>query len=604
MRVGPIARTVRCTALVACLMQTRVGYTQELVPNGSFESCVPSCGLSGQFSFNASVTAWTSPTIGSPDLFHASLPEVCPNTTAGSTDAQSWGAEVPYNGDAMIAVITYCAICPQETREYAQVQLTEPLVPGTVYHARMFVSRAERTRYATDGLGLHCSVNAIGSADWSSLAQMPQVVITSSEGWTLIAGDFIATDAHQYLTIGNFHDDATITAVNTGSGALDYAVYFVDAVSLTVAGQGPYVTGDAVICAGGTATLTAHNTIAPQWSTAAQPDVVLSTELSFTVAPTVTTSYLLTSGAYAATFTVQVLPTPAIALGNDTTLCIGTTLQLDAAQPGASYQWSDGSTEAMITVAEPGTYSVLARIGDCSAMDSIVVAYVEGPPLELGNDTTLCPGATLVLDATTTAASYLWQDGSTAPTYTVLQDGLYTVQASDALCTTVDSIVVNYETLPLVGATGEVQLCTGDALRYQYISPATGWLWDDGSTAQPTYLSTAGIHSVTVFTALCQHTAVVVINLVECEPLMRMPNVISPNGDGLNDIFLPLNYRGFAQAELSIYNRWGNVLHTTSDLQRGWTARDVPEGTYYWIVVYTDVDGVKGSAHGTVTVVR
>src|SRR5690606_16570298 len=85
-------------------------------------------------------------------------------------------------------------------------------------------------------------------------------------------------------------------------------------------------------------------------------------------------------------------------LGNDTTLCLGDTLILNAYQPGASYEWQDSiNTDSVYVVTRPGTYWVSVSNGCGTLGDSIVVNFDSPLSLSLPNDTTLCPGETLTL---------------------------------------------------------------------------------------------------------------------------------------------------------------------------------------------------------------
>ena len=86
-----------------------------------------------------------------------------------------------------------------------------------------------------------------------------------------------------------------------------------------------------------------------------------------------------------------------------------------------------------------------------------------------------------------------------------------------------------------------------------------------------------------------------------------MPNVFSPNGDGNNDAFVPLKYFG-TKAYLTIFNRWGQLVYSTTNLGAGWnghlSGNPAPEGTYFWMV-----DPVSGASnfepkHGYVTLLR
>ena len=83
--------------------------------------------------------------------------------------------------------------------------------------------------------------------------------------------------------------------------------------------------------------------------------------------------------------------------------------------------------------------------------------------------------------------------------------------------------------------------------------------------------------------------------------VIEMPNVFSPNGDGRNDRFIPIGYKG-APGLMEIYNRWGQVVFSTRNLVQGWNGSGFPDGTYFFIVT-PDSPGT-GALTGHITLVR
>jgi gliding motility-associated-like protein len=91
-------------------------------------------------------------------------------------------------------------------------------------------------------------------------------------------------------------------------------------------------------------------------------------------------------------------------------------------------------------------------------------------------------------------------------------------------------------------------------------------------------------------------------------PEVRMPNVFTPNGDQLNEVFRPIALKNTTDAHLTIYNRWGRLLYQTKDVERGWNGDDHPAGVYYWSLLYNGRSGYEcGKRHlvkGFVTLMR
>lgn len=90
-------------------------------------------------------------------------------------------------------------------------------------------------------------------------------------------------------------------------------------------------------------------------------------------------------------------------------------------------------------------------------------------------------------------------------------------------------------------------------------------------------------------------------------PELIMPNVFTPNADGINDNFSPVTFKGIVKSELIVFNRWGQVIFETEDLQAGWdgTFNNAPckDGVYFWVASYTDIFEQSVIEHGNFTLI-
>lgn len=146
--------------------------------------------------------------------------------------------------------------------------------------------------------------------------------------------------------------------------------------------------------------------------------------------------------------TIQVTqnPAPSISLGNDTTLCEGTTWLLNATTNNATYVWQDGTSAPVFNITSPGKYSVKVTASDgCDTTGLITVNYITRPVIHLGNDTTLCLTDQLILNAYYYNSKYLWQDGTTGPTFDVSKAGLYKTEVTNTCGSTSDSISIQFK---------------------------------------------------------------------------------------------------------------------------------------------------------------
>lgn len=96
--------------------------------------------------------------------------------------------------------------------------------------------------------------------------------------------------------------------------------------------------------------------------------------------------------------------------------------------------------------------------------------------------------------------------------------------------------------------------------------------------------------------------------LVDCNPIIEMPNTFSPNEDETNELFTPIFYKNIKSANLIILNRWGNMIYNESNLLSGWdgtsNGNECTEGVYFWKIEYEDFNSNKFNSHGFIHLVR
>ena len=139
-------------------------------------------------------------------------------------------------------------------------------------------------------------------------------------------------------------------------------------------------------------------------------------------------------------------PYPTINLGPNITECPGVAVVLQGGTRD-SLLWSNSSTnDSIVLVNGVGQYHVTVWENGCASSDTINIArHPNPPPVDLGPDTTLCLGETLLLDATASGVTYQWNDNSTNATFTVDTVGSYSVTITDGNgCESKDGINVSY----------------------------------------------------------------------------------------------------------------------------------------------------------------
>lgn len=198
------------------------------------------------------------------------------------------------------------------------------------------------------------------------------------------------------------------------------------------------------------------------------------------------------------------------------------------------YSWQNGG---VYNVTLTGHY---LKCPDVSFSKTITVN--DYPIVNLGNDTSICPGVTgsiLLADNNNPNAIHLWSTGETSASIVVTTPGRYWVKASNGSCNIIDSI----------------------------------WIKRD-----------------------CY---------------INIPNSFSPNGDGLNEYFLPREIlsSGLKSFKMDIFNRWGEHIFTASTVDgRGWDGKyngvAQPVGVYVYVIDVEFENGIKKTYKGNVTLMR
>ena len=86
-------------------------------------------------------------------------------------------------------------------------------------------------------------------------------------------------------------------------------------------------------------------------------------------------------------------------------------------------------------------------------------------------------------------------------------------------------------------------------------------------------------------------------------PVLFIPTAITPNADGLNDVFKPITF-GIASYNVQIYNRWGQLVADFDETSPGWTAKEMPQGAFMVTIRAKGNDNNWYTENSTVTVVR
>lgn len=367
---------------------------------------------------------------------------------------------------------------------------------------------------------------------------------------------------------------------------------------------------DRTLCTGELLTLdaTAQNATYV-WSTGETSPTIVASGTGGTYRVTATVDGC---GDYTDEVTIHFTGTPfPFSLGNDTLLCAGESVVLDATRAGATaYDWSTGANNPRITVRSNGSYSVFVNINNtCSVVDTIEVRYSRLRDFSLGNDTTLCYGNFLVLSADHGTGIYRWQDGSDQATYHVDSTGYYSVRVQIGRCVETDTIRVAFQDSLRVYLGEDTVMCTGETLLLRPMNAGVNYKWQDSSSVSAFPVTQRGWYAVVAENVCNRAVDSIRVSFAPCDCELYFPTGFSPNGDGYNDYFRPRYRCNIGSYRFSVYNRLGNLVFFTSDPSVAWNGmqngKNASIGTYVWMVEYVDLAALQFFRKtGTITLIR
>ena len=303
--------------------------------------------------------------------------------------------------------------------------------------------------------------------------------------------------------------------------------------------------------------------------------------------------------------------------------------------PPYTYLWDDPSAQVTATAGNlaPGTYSVtITDVNGCtsgwlnvdvSQPDSLLVTVTSTTPItcaysEDGVAESEVIGGTMPYD-------YLWDDASaqTGSTALDLAAGDYSVTVTDANgCVAIANTTINPPINPLTADFSFTPITGQQPLPITVTNNSVGgsayeWHFGDGNTLTTfdilafEYLyADSGMFTILLvaFNDLTGCTDTLVFeNGIYIDPTSELivPNVITPNGDGINDMFpidpiandfFPFKIRNIYDFTGEIYNRWGEKVYQWKQPLAGWDGRTtsgivLEAGTYYYVITAKGVDG-------------
>jgi gliding motility-associated-like protein len=135
-----------------------------------------------------------------------------------------------------------------------------------------------------------------------------------------------------------------------------------------------------------------------------------------------------------------------------------------------------------------------------------------------------------------------------------------------------------------------IDLCKGESTNLLSDTIGTSYLWNTGETTQSIEVSDSAWYFVDIFKPgeVCPYRDSFLLKVQVCYQDLILPNVFSPNGDGVNDFFKAGQTFAYDKFNIVIFNRWGNKVFESTNPFFEWNGSDMngdilPSGTYFFV---------------------
>jgi gliding motility-associated-like protein len=361
-----------------------------------------------------------------------------------------------------------------------------------------------------------------------------------------------------------------------------------------------------------------------------------------TVAPPVTTWYYVELDDDGCvnrdSIRVRVVNSVTLQAGADSTICLTDPAQLYAVSDGLSYTWtaspsatfSDPNSQNPTAIGNNALtrYTVVARIGSCSATDFMDIRAIPYPGSDAGLDPRICYNTSGQITASIVGSSFHWSPTSYLNDSTILnpiatppRTTQYVLSVYDVLgCPKPgrDTVVVIVQPKIIANAGRDTTVVVGQPLLFNGTG-GVNYLWVPAfGLSNPNIRNPIGRYGTETDSVRykmiaydeigCADSAYVTVYVYKTNPTVFVPTAFTPNNDGLNDVIRPIAVGIRRINYFAVYNRWGERVFYTTANKHGWdgmiNGKKQGTGVYVWMVHAEDYLGKQVFLKGTVALIR
>lgn len=552
------------------------GWGQNLVPNPSFES-FSNCPIApNQVDF---INNWGK--IDTPDFF----------SSCGSNDYQTpnnlLGIETPKSGLSYVGLYSYDSRI-SDKREFVYVKLFDTLLNNATYKAEFYISLADTSTIALKSIGITFTSNNPFNFSNDDVLNLDSYLdsnnkyISSKSGWDKLELYFKAKGDELFIIIGNMKFDNSINVMKLPSDNNDFtgSYYYIDDVSLV-----RVIAKDAAINQ-----IEKRDSCFSLWAQVQNSGI---DSLDFTQAPLPYVVEVSQNGNVVQSY-VDSIQSNQYNPNNQP-------LPLDSSMwfplPALDLSGLQGNYQISVEL-----QWALDEVDTNDRIDSVFTFDLSVGNAQISTDT-ICFGDEVQLTTANYKGEIQWQSSLDQTQWQSLMSG-DTVQHTPiqktfyrlAVCEAVFSDTFEVEVIkPNLTVLEEKEFCSDHqqtiSIKKEDSFTTLRWYTDSNSNSffyegidLDTTLKTSTVFYLAPVLLGCESEERIPLNItISCE--IEIPNVFTPNGDGINDLFIYRNVVESKELQTKIFNRWGDLVSQWSG-NKGWNGEGQTEGVYFYEIHY------------------
>ncbi|KAB1064752.1 T9SS type B sorting domain-containing protein [Salibacter halophilus] len=296
-------------------------------------------------------------------------------------------------------------------------------------------------------------------------------------------------------------------------------------------------------------------------------------------------------------------------LGNDTVICEGDSILLNAPANNATFNWNTGNQDSLQWGFPGNKYRVTAHNLCGTKSDSIFIGQILPPQVTFPQPDTMCEGTVYTASVELQNNAVVnWEDGKSGIERVFERGDTLEVTASNQCGSEKAVFRLHQEPSPQPGLPADTVICEDEEVEISI----TGYQnhtfdWNTGQESPTITAKESGLYRVTVTSPRgCEGSDE--IEIADCPINIFIPNAFTPNGDGLNDKF-EVQGIGITDYHILIFDRWGNLVFESNDINRSWnglqnnSGEKVNQGTYSYKLQYRSGDYELKERFGKIEVI-